>query len=75
VRLIMADTALTPDDGMTAGSRTTPSTLPAIRKACAAARQLLADFAASSRRPRDHLRRPRQGRQAAELLKKPCPRT
>ena len=41
VRLIMADTALVPDDGMTAGSRTTPSTLPAVRKACAAARQLL----------------------------------
>jgi isoquinoline 1-oxidoreductase len=46
VRLIMADTSLTPDDGMTAGSRTTPSTLPAIRKACAAAKQLLAEFAA-----------------------------
>ena len=47
VRLIMADTALTPDDGITAGSRTTPSTLPAIRKACAAARDLLAAFAAT----------------------------
>jgi isoquinoline 1-oxidoreductase len=47
VRLIMADTALTPDDGITAGSRTTPSTLPAIRKACAAARHLLAAFAAT----------------------------
>src|SRR5687767_268066 len=45
VRLIMADTALTPDDGITAGSRTTPSTLPAIRKACAVARDLLAAFA------------------------------
>ena len=28
VRLIMADTALTPDDGMTAGSGTTPRTVP-----------------------------------------------
>ena len=42
----MADTALVPDDGGTAGSRTTPSTVPAIRKACAAARQLLLDTAA-----------------------------
>lgn len=48
VRLIMADSALVPDDGGTAGSRTTPSTVPAIRKACAAARQLLIDAAAAS---------------------------
>ena len=48
VRLIMADTAMGPDDGGTAGSRTTPSTVPAIRKACAAARQLLIDTAASA---------------------------
>ena len=44
VRLTMADTA-GPDDGGTAGSRTTPSTVPAIRKAGAAARQLLVDTA------------------------------
>lgn len=42
VRLIMADTKLVPNDGITAGSRTTPSTLPAVRKAAAAARALLA---------------------------------
>ena len=48
VQLIMADTELTPDDGGTAGSRTTPSTVPAVRKACAAARQLLVDIAAKS---------------------------
>lgn len=48
VRLIMADTSLVPDDGITAGSRTTPSTLPAIRQACATARGLLTDFAARS---------------------------
>lgn len=48
VRLIMADTGLTPDDGGTAGSRTTPATVPAIRKACAAARQLLLDTAAAA---------------------------
>src|SRR5439155_1017644 len=47
VRLIMADSATGPDDGGTAGSRTTPSTVPTIRKACAAARQLLLDTAAS----------------------------
>jgi len=45
VRLIMADTALVPDDGGTFGSRSTPSTVPAIRQGCAAARQLLTDLA------------------------------
>jgi isoquinoline 1-oxidoreductase len=39
--LVMADTALVPDDGITAGSRSTPSTVPAIRHGAAAARQLL----------------------------------
>jgi isoquinoline 1-oxidoreductase len=47
VHLVMADTA-GPDDGGTAGSRTTPATVPAIRKACAAARQLLMDTAAGA---------------------------
>jgi CO/xanthine dehydrogenase Mo-binding subunit len=47
LRLIMADTAMGPDDGGTAGSRTTPATVPTIRKACAAARQLLIDTAAA----------------------------
>jgi isoquinoline 1-oxidoreductase subunit beta len=47
LRLIMADTSLVPDDGITAGSRTTPSTLPAVRQACAAARQLLIATAAT----------------------------
>ncbi len=46
IRLIMADTALVPDDGITAGSRTTPSTVPAVRKGCAAARELLEQVAA-----------------------------
>ena len=41
VQLIMADTGLVPDDGMTAGSRSTPSTVPAIRQGAAAARNLL----------------------------------
>jgi isoquinoline 1-oxidoreductase len=46
IRLIMADTGLCPDDGITAGSRTTPANIPAIRKAAAAARGLLLDLAA-----------------------------
>ncbi|MCW5982185.1 MAG: xanthine dehydrogenase family protein molybdopterin-binding subunit [Bryobacteraceae bacterium] len=46
IALIMADTELTPDDGGTAGSRTTPSTVPAVRKGAAAARQILIDLAA-----------------------------
>lgn len=46
VRLLMADTALVPDDGGTFGSRSTPSTVPAVRRGGAAARQLLAATAA-----------------------------
>jgi len=46
IRLVMADTALVPDDGITAGSRTTPLTVPAVRKGCAAARELLVRLAA-----------------------------
>jgi len=46
IRLVMADTALVPDDGITAGSRTTPSTVPAVRRGTATARELLTQFAA-----------------------------
>jgi len=46
VRLVMADTALVPDDGGTSGSRSTPSSVPAIRQGCAAARDLLTAAAA-----------------------------
>jgi len=46
IRLVMADTALVPDDGMTAGSRTTPSTVPAVRRGAAAGRELLLQLAA-----------------------------
>ncbi len=46
LRLIMADTSRVPDDGATAGSRTTPSTVPAVRKAAAAAREVLIRAAA-----------------------------
>jgi len=45
MQVIMADTSLVPDDGTTAGSRSTPSTVPAVRQGAAAARELLADFA------------------------------
>ena len=46
LRLIMADSALGPNDGGTAGSRTTPATVPSVRKGCAAARLLLLETAA-----------------------------
>ncbi len=35
IRVQLADTDSTPSDGLTAGSRTTPSTVPAVRKAAA----------------------------------------
>jgi isoquinoline 1-oxidoreductase len=46
VRLVMADTALTPNDGGTSGSQTTPSTFPQLRRAAVVARELLLDLAA-----------------------------
>src|SRR5882762_893593 len=46
VQLVMADTGTVPDDGITAGSGSTPRTMPAVRQGAAAARQLLLDFAA-----------------------------
>jgi isoquinoline 1-oxidoreductase len=48
IQLVMADTDLVPDDGSTAGSRTTPSTVPAVRKAAAAAREILVRTAAET---------------------------
>src|SRR5215831_15720986 len=41
VRVMMADTDVTPNDGTTAGSGTTPRAVPMVRRAAAAARQLL----------------------------------
>jgi isoquinoline 1-oxidoreductase len=46
VRFVMGDTDLTPNDGGTSGSGTTPRTVPQIRQAAAAARELLIDLAA-----------------------------
>ncbi len=45
VRLIMSDTDLVPDDGITAGSRTTPRNVPEMRQAAATARTLLTAMA------------------------------
>ncbi|MCG3179827.1 MAG: Nicotinate dehydrogenase subunit B [Phycisphaerae bacterium] len=47
VQLIMADTDRAPDDGVTAGSRSTPSTVPAVRQGAAAARDVLIQLAAA----------------------------
>ena len=46
LQLLMADTAAVPDDGGTFGSMSTPRTVPAVRRGAAAARNLLAEFAA-----------------------------
>jgi nicotinate dehydrogenase subunit B len=46
VRLVMADTDLTPFDAGTFGSRTTPAMAPQLRKAAAAARETLIALAA-----------------------------
>jgi len=46
VRLVLADTDRVPDDGGTFGSRTTGYTVPDVRKAAAAAREVLTDLAA-----------------------------
>jgi len=45
IQLIMADTGLVPNDGLTAGSGSTPRTVPAVRQGAAAARQILLEFA------------------------------
>lgn len=46
IRVVLADTDLVPDDGGTSGSRSTPSTIPQIRRVGAAAREVLLDLAA-----------------------------
>ncbi len=45
VQMLLGDTELVPDDGLSAGSRTTPSTVPAVRRGAAAARELLVQLA------------------------------
>ncbi|MBI4905757.1 MAG: molybdopterin-dependent oxidoreductase [Acidobacteria bacterium] len=46
MRVILGDTDLTPNDGLTAGSGTTPRTVPSVRSAAAAAREMLLSTAA-----------------------------
>jgi len=46
IRLVMGDTDLVPFDAGTFGSRTTPTMAPQLRKAAAAAREVLIDLAA-----------------------------
>ena len=46
IRMVMADTAAVPYDAGTFGSRTTPSMVPQLRRAAAAAREVLLDLAA-----------------------------
>jgi CO/xanthine dehydrogenase Mo-binding subunit len=45
IHLVMGDTDLVPDDGVTAGSRTTPGTVPEVRRGAAAARDVLRELA------------------------------
>jgi CO/xanthine dehydrogenase Mo-binding subunit len=45
ITLVMGDTDLVPNDGITAGSMSTPRSVPAIRKGAAAARNLLVSLA------------------------------
>ncbi len=47
IQLTMADTALVPNDGITAGSGSTPRTVPSVRGAAASARMALLDLAAA----------------------------
>lgn len=47
VRVLLADTDQVPNDGSSAGSRTTPGTIPAVRQAAAAIRELLVAHAAA----------------------------
>ena len=48
IQLVMADTDQVPDDGITAGSRTTPINVPQMREAAATARELLKELAADA---------------------------
>jgi CO/xanthine dehydrogenase Mo-binding subunit len=46
IYILLGDTSRCPNDGTTAGSGTTPRTVPAVRQAAAAVRQLFTDWAA-----------------------------
>jgi len=47
VQMVLGDTDLTPFDAGTFGSRTTPNMIPQLRKAAAAAREIMLDLAAA----------------------------
>jgi isoquinoline 1-oxidoreductase len=47
VQMVLADTSIVPDDGGTYGSGTSPRTIPTVRRAAAAARNLLIEFASA----------------------------
>lgn len=64
VRVVLGDTDRVPNDGITAGSRTTPSTIAAVRRAAAAAREILASSGLKSYG---------ELAQSASALKKPAP--
>ena len=57
IRMVMGDTDLTPFDAGTFGSRTTPTMSPQLRKAAAAAREMLIDLAAEQLEGRPQLAR------------------
>ena len=46
IKVVLADTELCPNEGGTSGSRSTPATIPQVRRVGAAARELLIDLAA-----------------------------
>jgi isoquinoline 1-oxidoreductase len=48
IQVLLADTGTGPDDGITAGSRTTPGTVPAVRRAAASIREGLIDHASKT---------------------------
>jgi isoquinoline 1-oxidoreductase len=62
IRLVMGDTQLTPFDMGTFGSRTTPDMSRRLRRAAAAARELLIDFAADEWKTKRALLKAEDGR-------------
>jgi isoquinoline 1-oxidoreductase len=46
IQVVLADTSIVPNDGSSAGSRTTPATVPSVRQAAAAIREVFVERAA-----------------------------
>ena len=55
ISVLLADTGMTPDDGMTAGSGKTPRTIPSVRQAAAAVNLLIEYAAVRSKMPAETL--------------------